>query len=802
VLPFDPFSAGKALLTGTDDNRADDVERAIRSLSKAMDALEKHDAPVDPAMHDRVRAWLAIAYDERVLGSREENIQRILVHTDSLDLDDDEDAELRLRAKVLRGVAFRDRSAAGGLGRADRDIAISFFTGALAEISRKTMPDLWARAQFELGDTLLGASDWAGARKHLEKALTGYDRRRHPRHFGAIHRRLGDYHKRVAFESGSVDAVAKALGHYSIALASLNPDQSPVEWADVHVGLSILVGAGGRSDDLVVEHLATALDALSRPEHVPQRVAVLDGLARFLLHRQRWHDARPRLAEAMKLALDGIELAHTVAGRRAAVADISRLANELAYCHYRLGDLDEALLTLESGRVVLLGDVLRQDRRDEDTDLAGIHRQIRKLEIQQYGGMTSIEDSDRLAALRALVPAERRERPTVAQLAPANPGTALVVPLIGAVGSALFVLTSGAERVAAENVIDLPDLEPERLERWLAHDWLPAYLDRNGWPDTLARVCGELWDAAIGRLWDRVRELGIARLTVIPVGGLQFLPVHAAARTIGGRVRYLIDDVTVTYTPSAYVMAVSEGRARDRVVTGPALVAGAGRYETMPNLPNVPGELRMVGAALGAEPLLDEEASRDRVLAGAAGAHVVHLACHGAAWALGGPWFKMDWSPPAVLHLGDGGLSFQDILGLDLAAARLVCLSACDTGMVDASLSWDEFEGLANVFLQAGAAAVVSSLWAVEDRSTALLMQRFYENLTDRSDDPATALRAAQLWLRDGTRAVFAEVYERLIDRGLGLFQDDWADMLLGGDAEERPYAHPRYWAPFTLTGG
>ncbi|MFF0086758.1 CHAT domain-containing protein [Streptomyces canus] len=171
----------------------------------------------------------------------------------------------------------------------------------------------------------------------------------------------------------------------------------------------------------------------------------------------------------------------------------------------------------------------------------------------------------------------------------------------------------------------------------------------------------------------------------------------------------------------------------------------------------------------------------------------------------------MAWDPPTILHLGEEGLSFQDILGQDLHKARLVCLSACDTGLVEHSLPWDEHEGLVTVFLQTGAAAVVSALWAADDRSTALLMQRFYTELTaaERAGadtagwpgDPARALRRAQLWLRDSTRVELAAVYERLVADGHDRFIEPYTELMLAGAPDDRPYAHPAFWAPFTFTG-
>lgn len=55
--------------------------------------------------------------------------------------------------------------------------------------------------------------------------------------------------------------------------------------------------------------------------------------------------------------------------------------------------------------------------------------------------------------------------------------------------------------------------------------------------------------------------------------------------------------------------------------------------------------------------------------------------------------------------------------------------------------------GLTHAFLSAGASGVVVSLWSVEDRATAILMERFYRGLLVEGLPSAEALRQAQLTL-------------------------------------------------------
>jgi CHAT domain-containing protein len=75
--------------------------------------------------------------------------------------------------------------------------------------------------------------------------------------------------------------------------------------------------------------------------------------------------------------------------------------------------------------------------------------------------------------------------------------------------------------------------------------------------------------------------------------------------------------------------------------------------------------------------------------------------------------------------------------------ASLVTLSACQTGRSVVG-GGDELLGLLRAFLAAGASSLVSTFWAVEDQTTAALMQDFYQALADGSDKGA-ALRQAQL---------------------------------------------------------
>jgi CHAT domain-containing protein len=77
----------------------------------------------------------------------------------------------------------------------------------------------------------------------------------------------------------------------------------------------------------------------------------------------------------------------------------------------------------------------------------------------------------------------------------------------------------------------------------------------------------------------------------------------------------------------------------------------------------------------------------------------------------------------------------------------MVVLSACESG-VEAPTPGDELYGLVRPFVAGGAVGVVSTLWAVPDESSSVLMEAFYRHWRDEQAAPADALRAGQLDLR------------------------------------------------------
>ncbi len=232
--------------------------------------------------------------------------------------------------------------------------------------------------------------------------------------------------------------------------------------------------------------------------------------------------------------------------------------------------------------------------------------------------------------------------------------------------------------------------------------------------------------------------------TIAPHEDLHRIPFHALL----SQGRYLIDQRTVSYAPSASVWLACLAKSFNSSVE---------RYSVFavpdPRCPSIALEAESVARALpGAELFLGRDASLEH-LRRCRGSRFIHIASHGV--------FRADNPAFSSLRLGDGRLCLFDLRDLTLDT-ELITLSGCATG-VQESAGADEILGLTRGVLLAGARSAQVTLWAINDESTTAYMQAFYSAVRAGAD-PAVALQSAMIELRSR-------------------------------------YPHPYYWAPFILTG-
>jgi tetratricopeptide (TPR) repeat protein len=281
---------------------------------------------------------------------------------------------------------------------------------------------------------------------------------------------------------------------------------------------------------------------------------------------------------------------------------------------------------------------------------------------------------------------------------------------------------------------------------------LGALLQGPAAAEALRRVRSHL-QALHSLIWKPIEDLlgGVERVVLVPHRSLHYLPfaaLHDGQQSLADRHEFSL-------VPSLRLWLALQ-QAPEAARLGPAaraLVVGHGGQ----HLPHVSHEVQAVARLFGggATVLDGPGATRGAVQQALSDqpVQILHLACHGQ--------FRADSPSFSSLEMADGALTLLDAQALPLRGA-LVTLSACDTGQ-SAQAPGNELVGLVRGFLAAGARTVVSTLWTVDDESTAELMGQFYRGLL-QGQRPAEALRGAQRRL-----------------------------------ARDQP--HPFHWAAFTVSG-
>jgi CHAT domain-containing protein len=204
----------------------------------------------------------------------------------------------------------------------------------------------------------------------------------------------------------------------------------------------------------------------------------------------------------------------------------------------------------------------------------------------------------------------------------------------------------------------------------------------------------------------------------------------------------------------------------------------------LPRLPDTAAELKSIALALQADPAkvlnLGKDASEKNVKTmNLSEFRIIAFATHGLVPGeldgLSQPALAL--SAPAVADSdGDGLLTMEEILALKLDADWVV-LSACNTG-AGAIAGAEAASGLGRAFFYAGTRALLLTNWSVHSESARELITDLFKR---QADNPkltrGEALQEAMMALMDGPGYI-------------------------GADGKtEFTYAHPLFWAPYSVVG-
>jgi tetratricopeptide (TPR) repeat protein len=817
---------GRAYTVRLAGERAANLERAIACCGEALEVQSQTRKQDD---WSETMVILAEAYLARVSGERADNCELAIdCLTQALDVRPRETRPVEWAAATsLLGLAHTMRL------RGDRSEnlvrSIEALEAALEVRTREAFPLEWAVTTENLGNAYAQrvAGDRESNLRHAALCYTGALQARPPDAdpIGRAHvlDNLGNvYVERADDDPTSFDHAIRA---YADALELRTREADPIGWARTTMKLGNAYRArnsGGRPDDLerAAALLRTALEVLS-PELAPvdSRTAARS-LAGAYVDLDRW----PQAADAYRTAVRANELlyreAQLASGREIELGEAGGLARSAAYVLAKAGAVEEAVETLERGRARGLGDALARDRAQLE-----LARQVAPDAYARYADaaerLHGVEASERVLVVTAgAEPPRRAERELRAQAERAASELAAAVEELRSVPGCERLLDAPAFaeiRAAASEARPLVYLVPAELGGLalilgpdLRHPvWLPelsagetaarigeymaAQAEPPVWAAALDAMTAWLWDAFAAPVLEALGDVPGAVL--VPCGWTALLPLHAAWRedrlAPTGR-RYALDALTLTYAPSARALATSVVDAHPETL----LAVADPRPSPAAPLRYAEPVARAASAWFAhALPLVGERARRRDVLDALANWQVHHFDCHGSA--------DLDEPLRSGLVLAGGEVAtLRDILDLRLAGGHVAVLSACETAVSGGRLP-DEVVSLPTGLVQAGAGAIVASLWAVPEKSTAMLMYRFYERWRGAKLAPAEALVEAQQWLRDTTNDEKAQLFESIARAG-GPGAETAAvlyEAIAFDDPAERAFGHPSHWAAFSYTG-
>lgn len=844
---------GRLYLLRQDQNRGADLETALTYLRQALEVLPAEIAAGQPESARLVAlTLLGDGYLQRLAGERRDNIELAIEHFAAALALAEANNQPAEAANLKHNLAVAYRLRLADKPARNYETALSYARQAYQYFKQQAMPAEWARASLELATILAHRQggnrqgDLEQAIKFATDALAVYQPGAHLPQWLLAKMTLGNLYCEPVAGHQVYDG-KRAIACFKEVIAQCDPTSMPIRWAEAQNNLgAVYAEQSRRPGDKAYRQAVACFEQASEirtPETLPdqaRRTALNWGNLTF--RQRQWIEALRHYETALVAGEVLYQSSITPAGRRAELAENAGLAVNAAYSLAREHQFDRSLLVLDHSKTRLLAEALALSEAklavlpvEQQSKYQQAVERVRRREAEYHrlaeGGKAGLRSEREIIAdltearaeLKALIDVIRQDHPDflpagldLAQLVSLIPAKgALIAPAVTGQGSIVFVVPAGVNTVTTDHILWLDGFTRANLHTLLIGTeadpgWLRVYLNRRStpkvWDEVINSSIEQLNRQLVSPIVEKLAQLGVERgspLLLLPQGGLGLLPLHAP----------LLDDYCVTYAPSGYALHAARQRLQARGDLTPSQPPPGRGRSTLLAVVNPTGDLPFAPAEGDVITPMVDPAQVTRLDGSAAtletvGHHLQPATCQLLHFS-GHGFYDWDEVMQSGLVLADGELTLSRFISqANLGTVRLVTLSACETGITDISQSPDEFLGLPAGLMQAGAPAVVSTLWAVNDLSTMLLMERFYQHyLQDKLPLPE-ALRRAQLWLRDVTAGELLTYFEAEQDRVLSGKAKMCAEIINDQfvrfatlPTNNKPFSHPYYWAAFTFSG-
>jgi CHAT domain-containing protein len=675
----------------------------------------------------------------------------------------------RQAAELYAQLDDRDRLTRNQINQAQALQALGLYSQAQEQLTTATQtlqeqPDsaLKAIGLRSLGNVLRATGNLAESRQVLQQSLTVATAIANPQEIGEALLSLGntaaaqqDTDAAIAFYQQAathslLTAVPAQLHQLDLLLAtdrqeaarSLLPqiqaqiDRLPLGRTAIYARINYaqsLMKLDDREAEQIAEVLAIALQHARSLQDARAQSYAIGTLGHLYEQTQQWAEATTLTQQALNIAqtLDAADIAYQWQWQ------LGRLFRQQQDITGAIAAYDEAVKNLQLIRydLVTVNSDVQFSFRDK---VEPVYRQLVDLLLQPHNGVEPSQENIRQArtTIEALQLAELDNFFRAACLAPKQELDAVVDREDPT--AAVIYATILSDRV--EVILKLPQQPLRHYATILPQDRVEQTLEelrRNiAEPDALQQTqtqSQQVYNWLIQPGADAIAQSHIKTLVFVLDGLLRNIPMSAL---YDGH-QYLIEKYAVALSPSLHLFEPKPLRS----VQLNALVVGLDRSRHgFSSLPYVSNELEQIRSEVQSQVLLNQQFTTQafQTKMNSRSFSIVHLATHGQFSSTAEETFILAWDKPINVNELNTLLRSRDQQPLEL-----LVLSACETATGDRRAAL----GLAGVAIRAGARSTIASLWSVNDESTALLMNQFYQALIERSQPKAEALRRAQLTL-------------------------------------------------------
>lgn len=656
--------------------------------------------------------------------------------------------------------------------------ALETYYEALAIYNKTVRPDYPQKSvvQLNIGETLQDLGRHEEAYTYLRTAADS-----RLLNYGHLHPRTARVYKALAGSLAALHRYEAAFAVMDTALMGLGYDpSSPIPYSGVDDMFALYYTLADRAalharraaNQPTLEHELKALDAYEKGIEVLNdiRLHYKGRLARSNLNRKSYQYYEPAIDLCFDLYTRTGDLGYIE--RAFFMTDESKDNDFYAYVQHReaglRGIIPDSVRSKDSvyqSQLSSLESRWYESRDKGDSVLLAIESELAGRKNAYFSFLDELEE--RYPAYHALLHAPRHKDLGTLQSQLKKKNSTLVEFFVG--DSLGFAFLVGDDHIQGHRLVRADTLETVVLA-------LLKAINGNTLDESYASVSSRLFELLFDHLSLPEPQRG---LVAVMDGILSYVPVEMLDP---GEDMLLIERYPVTYCSSATAWlqwkehaGASKWLGIAPEYAGVQSMALASRaldsmYLTATRegwiaLPGAAREVETIGALVGGEKWMGNEATEGRFKKEAGDFDILHLSMH--AW--------MDDDEPMQSALiftaeddrkEDQALYAHEIMRLRLPATMAV-LSACNTGL-GTPRRGEGMHSIARAFHYAGVQSTVMSLWKVPDESTAIIMEEFYRQLRG-GERPDAALQQAKLsYLQN---------------------------------AGEPELKHPYYWAGFVLHG-